>query len=170
MQLAPSRDGTAAVAARPGVLRCPMARRRTGDRVVGRPATGGSLLFDPSVSLPRSTYRDIEALSSTLRREEYGSPTPRVAGNVPRSLVAHFPRRYGLRVVVAPPPPLAPRRGRGGSRWSWLPVLNRIPSRVLFCVKRKRRRETLFALKKVGFRGSSPKKHYRRNANSNYGC
>lgn len=44
------------------------------------------------------------------------------------------------------------------------------PSRALFCVRRKQRKEVLFALGRAGFRGSAPKKHYRRTQDSQYRC
>lgn len=46
----------------------------------------------------------------------------------------------------------------------------RSPQRVHRCVRRKQRRETLFALRRAGYSGSAPKRHYRRNAFSNYSC
>lgn len=53
----------------------------------------------------------------------------------------------------------------------------RLGRRVLTCVKRKIRRESLFALQKVGFKGSSPgrrskfnRKFYQRNYTSHYSC
>lgn len=44
------------------------------------------------------------------------------------------------------------------------------PSRVLFCVRRKQRRETLFAIRRAGYSGSAPKRHYYRKLTSSYGC
>lgn len=48
----------------------------------------------------------------------------------------------------------------------------RVPSQVRFCVQRKARRESLFALRRIGFKRSSPggSGGYRRNENSNWGC
>lgn len=48
----------------------------------------------------------------------------------------------------------------------------RNPKRVLFCVKRKIRREVLFAFRKAGRSGSGPGRRgkYRRNGNSLHGC
>lgn len=46
------------------------------------------------------------------------------------------------------------------------------PKRVLFCIRRKVRREVLFALRRAGFRGSGPGKggRYRRTQDSQYRC
>lgn len=46
------------------------------------------------------------------------------------------------------------------------------PSRVMFCVKRKIRKEVLFALRKAGYRGSGPgrRRTYRRTGDSSHGC
>jgi len=53
----------------------------------------------------------------------------------------------------------------------------RVDRRVVLCVKRKFRRESLFALRKIGFKGSSPgrrskftDKLYRRSGDSRYSC
>lgn len=52
----------------------------------------------------------------------------------------------------------------------------RSPLRVLFCVRRKARREVLFAYSKAGFGGSSPGRRdrsgrkYRRSASSAFSC
>lgn len=48
----------------------------------------------------------------------------------------------------------------------------RRPERVLFCLKRKVRREVLFAFRRAGYRGSGPgrRRTYRRNGNSLHGC
>lgn len=77
-------------------------------------------------------------------------------------------------------PPAKPRVARlsvfGGRAPSLFAGL-RAPKRVLFCVRRKIRRESMFALRKIGFRGSSPgrrskfnKKYYQRNYSSQYSC
>lgn len=66
---------------------------------------------------------------------------------------------------------------RGGFNvWSALRSLL-VRKQVDFCVRRKQRRESLFALRRIGFRGSSPGtrsrytgKYYRRTGNSQYRC
>lgn len=45
----------------------------------------------------------------------------------------------------------------------------RVPRHVLFCVRRKSRREVLFAYRRAGFSGSAPRR-YRRTAESRYSC
>lgn len=144
-----------------------MARRARRDRVVASAATGGSWLYDPNPRLPRSTYRDVEALSGTLRRMESDRFTP--FGRAP---LAYKPR-YVLTPVdrrLAPAGRMRARSPLPSASLSWRVNLNRIPSRVKFCVQRKRRREVLFAFGRAGFRGSAPKRSYRRTVNSNYGC
>lgn len=42
--------------------------------------------------------------------------------------------------------------------------------KVLVCVKRKQRRETLFALNRAGGAGSAPKRHYKRTIDSQFSC
>lgn len=46
----------------------------------------------------------------------------------------------------------------------------RVPNRVSFCLQRKSRREVLFALRRAGFRGSAPKRHYLRRQSSAWRC
>lgn len=136
-----------------------MARRSRRDRVVGYPAAGGSRYVDPSGTLPRSTYRDVEALSSSfapfVADFRTGVPARRMTRIVstPVSLYKHAKRSEAVRLI---------------SPKSY--YLREIPSRVRFCVSRKIRREALFAFGRAGFRGSAPKRHYRRVATSNYRC
>lgn len=56
-------------------------------------------------------------------------------------------------------------------RYSALRVLQiRTPRKVLFCVRRKQRREVLFAIRRAGYSGSARKPYYRRTVNSQYRC
>lgn len=46
----------------------------------------------------------------------------------------------------------------------------RVPNRVQFCLRRKARRQVLFALSRAGYGGSAPKRKYFRTQNSQYRC
>lgn len=142
-----------------------MGRRRGRDRVVGLPATGGRLFRDlPNGELPRSTYRDYEPLSGRNAADAPVYPyRARIVG--PRYLLTPSSRRLGIPRFKLPSYAKQILRSV-----SWRANLNRMPSRVKFCLARKSRREVLFAMGRAGFGGSAPKKHYRRTSNSNYGC
>lgn len=139
-----------------------MARRRGGDRVVARRTTGERL--SSNGTLPRSSYRDFETHSGTLRR---GRPVYRVDADLvsPRFAVSISPvkARFGVRASESP---YAKQILRS---LSWLPSVH-IPSRVMFCVRRKQRREVLFALNRAGYSGSARKSKWRRSITSKYGC
>lgn len=116
----------------------------------------------PKRSLPRpnvlsrwmglDTPRDVYSRLAASKEEFGGFPSlPRVS----------------QRVFRAPP-----RVSRPAKRGSFSPLsLLRIfsPKRVVFCVRRKIRKEVLFALGRAGFRGSSPGP-YRRTQDSQYKC
>lgn len=144
-----------------------MARSRRRDRVVAVASPGGSKLYDPNGTLPRSTYRDIEALSGTFAPDS-------AVYQYRQNRFSSSNRYYFSSTVVRPRLLPAKQRRQALDRVllrgvSWLPEVH-LPARVRFCVQRKQRREVLFALKRAGFRGSAPKKRYRRNASSNYRC
>lgn len=77
---------------------------------------------------------------------------------------------------------LAPRRPRSrfksrvDSFWPLRVLRVEVPREVAFCVKRKQRREALFARRQIGFSGSSrgrrrfDGRYYRRTVESAYGC
>lgn len=46
----------------------------------------------------------------------------------------------------------------------------KIPDRVKFCVQRKERRETLFALNRAGYSGSAKKRFWNRKKSSQWRC
>lgn len=46
----------------------------------------------------------------------------------------------------------------------------RFPLETRLCFNRKQRREVLFAQRKAGFRGSAPKRSYKRSGDSLYSC
>lgn len=126
------------------------------------------MLPRPQERVPRSLQRSLMPQSKSrltllspakrslflqVARKRLSSPTPltrKVSGRF--SFPTPFARQYEQMLAV-------------GS-------MVRNPKRVFFCVKRKLRREVLFAFRKVGFRGSSPgaRRSYRRNGNSLHGC
>lgn len=72
--------------------------------------------------------------------------------------------------------PLSRFTGRFSVSYKPLRVMS-MPRRTLDCVRRKSRKEALFAMRLIGFRGSSPGtrsqytgKYYRRTASSQYRC
>lgn len=84
-------------------------------------------------------------------------------------------REIARRSAVRLPPPLArqPRRGfrpLSVQDIAWRSLRIRAPAKVVFCVRRKERREVLFAKQRAGFRGSAKKRFWRRSQNSQYRC
>jgi len=75
-------------------------------------------------------------------------------------------RRLGLRGRLTLPLAERVSLGRANLR---LPAI-RVPRLVKFCRQRKERREVLFAMRRAGFSGSAPKRHYRRTPDSLFGC
>lgn len=126
--------------------------------------SGGELLYSPSGTLPRNPNRDFE------QNLLYGSARAAVyldgiaSGRQPHrklSAPVFFPAKHAPQAHSKAPP----------LRMPLVRVeLKRMPSRVRFCLQRKARREALFAFGRAGFRGSAPKRSYRRTVNSNYGC
>lgn len=137
-----------------------MSRRNRRDRVNSFYPSGAEKLYSANGTLPRGSYRDFEA-------SVYALPLPTVyRGREPRRLA-----RSAMFAITPSFPAKQALVGRRFGRVSPLGVtLNRMPSRVRFCVQRGQRREVLFALGRAGYRGSAPKRSYRRSANSNYGC
>lgn len=73
--------------------------------------------------------------------------------------------RFSNRQVV----PQSKGRGVWWALSATPPAMRRAKS-VDFCVRRKARREVLFAVRRAGFRGSAPKRSYRRSGDSQYRC
>lgn len=137
---------------------------------------GEPQLFGSSVSLPPTQER--------VRRliEDEGTPGLRTGLRTPRAVDlwrAPLPARMLVSESVVARPrarfravvrsPLGVSRGiLGVLKGLYL----RSPWKVHFCVQRKQRKEVLFALRKVGFRGSSPGSGggYRRGGDSSYSC
>lgn len=135
----------------------------------------------PSLGLPRPAPRAFflegddsrraEVLRRLLQRAPVATAYPgRGAAGVPRRFVARPLRSSGPVFGFALSPRSRPPLGRGGMRLT-------LPLRVEACVRRTQRREALFALRKIGFAGSSPGrrsrftgKRYRRTGDSNYAC
>lgn len=138
-----------------------MSRRRR-DRVAFN--TGEREFYRSSGTLPRSADRDFgnelygyrsEAVYPSHWRADERSPQFFTSTVVSR---ARYPTKPGRKA----------RLSSGFSR----PVatLRELPYRVRECVRRKDRREVLFAVKRAGYSGSAPKRSYIRKLMSNYGC
>lgn len=125
-------------------------------------STGGRM-YRPSGTLPRNTNRDLERLLSYRNADDAVYLAER---SLTRGTVRH------LATVSFPPAKHAVRRSKAMllDVPTWRVALNRMPSRVRFCVQRGLRREVLFALARAGYSGSAPKREYKRTVNSNYGC
>lgn len=91
-----------------------------------------------------------------------------VEDTYPLGVFTPSPRRFLGRVWSPPAPPRRFPRQRSFTGLRTLQI--RVPPRVKFCIQRKERREVLFALGRAGFRGSAPKRRYRRTQNSQWRC
>lgn len=139
-------------------------RRRENDRVVSR---SGATEFDVATgTVPRSTYRDFEAHGGYapdeavyLERVQRGTgwphrwPKPTVF--VHRPLYKHAAKQRSTHI---------PRI------LSWRLPLRERPGVVGFCVRRKVRKQVMFALNVAGKRGVGRGKSWHRNRNSSYRC
>lgn len=139
-------------------------RRRRRDRVVSS-SKPGATEFDVATSqdVPRFAYRDFEADDGYLPHNAvYLERVQRGTG-----------RRYGVPPIVDIPPlyrraalPRTPRL-RNGPSWR---LFVRVPYRERFCVKRKQRKQVLFAYGVAGRRGIGRGKRWIRNSTSSYRC
>lgn len=138
-----------------------MARRRSGASVHrdafrrSRETFSRAEVFDFLAELPRDRYAYREEPGDDL---DFDGFTRGGAAYLQRPGAA--PRRYGR--SVSP---------------SWRQQLNlaghlvmRPDEAVSFCVRRKARREVLFALRRAGWSGSAQKRFWRRTEESNYSC
>lgn len=131
--------------------------------------TGEPLLYGSNLGLPRPQERVPRSLPQPLSR----SRKPRLL----RSFSAKPLLRLQVRRQALSMPPRS-RRSGGKSKvmsrfYNPMHVLRMAnPKRVTFCLKRRIRREVLFAFRNAGYRGSGPGRRgsYRRNGNSLYGC
>lgn len=137
-------------------------RRRRRDRVVtSRP---GAAEFDAANGeLPRSTYRVLEAFDvhtpdSPVYLERVQRGTGRGNRRTASTVYSLSPRRHAL------------ARSKAGSILrSWRFHVS-VPRKMGFCVRRKQRKEVLFALSIAGRSGVGRGKRWRRNAQSSYRC
>lgn len=156
-----------------------MARRRrpTDPLTRGRPSPGLAPAWTPGAA-PRDFFPHYDLLEDADRRRSIWSdlspPTPL------RTVYQRGTRGALIQNRWSPLyPPAKPRQrlsvfgGKAPSLFAGLEV----NKRVLFCLRRKQRRESLFALRRVGFRGSSPgsrsqynQKYYQRSGDSRYSC
>lgn len=124
-------------------------RRRSRDEYDG---TGDPFIFGLA-KLPRAV-RMVDELR-TLADEEFSlvEERPDYRVSVGERVLQRDPRRFS---------------SRGG------PLVARLvmdaPDRVLFCMRRKIRREVLFAMNRAGFGGSARKRFWDRTEDSQYGC
>lgn len=150
-----------------------MARRR--DRVSAERSTGAREFDRANGSLPRTNDRDFKdhivfdpfaAVEPSFR--ESGKRVPQSGRVWGYGAQPHASREDGKK-----------RRRFGylfGAASGWLPLpfsakpVFDLPHRVKVCLRRKQRREVLFAFRRAGYSGSAPKRSYRRTANSFYGC
>lgn len=137
-----------------------MSRRRSSDRVDYGSHTGDRR----SSLLPRMSDREFKAVM-------YDPPMRAVYPNLWRA-AERSPAFWTT------PTRRFPKAGRPGSSGLFgsfsakqpLFYINEMPSRLQFCVRRKDRREVLFARGKVGFRGAVQKRSFVRSVYSKYGC
>lgn len=101
------------------------------------------------------------------------SPDVRLFRGMGRSPMqaTRFPQLVGgVAPVLSVRRPIAPLKVQRALDWQIFQTLQvRAPKKVSFCVRRKARREVLFALKRAGFSGSAPHS-YRRTAHSHWSC
>lgn len=136
---------------------------------------------DGSFSSTRMRAPDVNSLSRLATRESSPAQVKWLRGDgdfrTPRAevpLSARGVRRWTLNQFLRlRPPPRALRRGaalytgtrdfaRAYSLQSW--------RGVAYCARRKVRRQVLFALRRAGYSGSAPKKHYQRGQSSQWRC
>lgn len=129
---------------------------RRSDRVDYR-HTGEEKFYSSNGTLPRMSYRDVEA-------DMYRQPFPAVYP------IARRAAQRQPEILRMPSRRLAKPSSKYRSALQDVSfTVGNLPSRVGFCMRRKARREVLFALKRAGFRGSASGS-YRRNMFSRYGC
>lgn len=143
-----------------------MARRssRSRDTIERR----GEAYFPSSGTLPPAQERvltDVDELAE-IRRPRPALPTWEAVYQSTIKRARKLPQIFS--VVKQPRRAFSRQLGRYNPRALLLEV--RVPQRVRFCLQRKQRREVLFAWKRAGFRGSAPKRFYRRSQNSQYRC
>lgn len=166
----------------------PLRRRRTGDPSnrssnLLLPRTSVSLgdlqelLSTPFVYPDRSLNRAGRVLPPYLRRQglvTWPRASSRVRGYGGNAPIKAYSALFG-RLPYQTPRRSAEGKRRSISRSSTPPLAKqplfvRVPLRVGFCVRRKARREVLFALRRAGYGGSAPKRHYRRTQDSQWRC
>lgn len=153
-------------------------RRRYRTRGESPPLSSRSVAAAPGSFFPHDDLENADRRANLLQSLLQRTPRAtayqgRVHQGVPRRFVAR-PVRFKSPVFLPLVAPRGPRARRGGER---LPFRLTLPLRVEACVRRTQRREALFALRKIGFAGSSPGrgsrftgKWYRRTGDSNYAC
>lgn len=132
--------------------------RRRGDRDIQRSYTGGDKFHSPNGTLPRGFYRDVEPVMY--------NPAFRAVYPILRRAAERAPEFYTKPTRSPAKQVVKYRSALRDVRFT----INEMPSRVAFCVRRKQRREVLFAKRKAGYSGSVRKSYFRRTISSRYGC
>lgn len=138
-----------------------MARsNRRGDRVDFNANRAGELFSRSSGTLPSTSYRVSRLMS-------YDEPLLAVIPSLRRDAE----RMPAIRLPISRPAERAFRRDVQRALLRNVSFTTaELPSRVLFCIRRKQRREALFAFKRAGYSGSVKKRSFRRVSSSKYGC
>lgn len=139
-----------------------MRRRRRDREVVINP---GATEFDVATgSVPRFAYRDVKAdIGYSPDSAVYLERVKRGTG---------WQNRKTPTVVYSFPPTKHPAKQdrRHGANFVGWRFQSRVPSRVMFCVRRKQRKQVLFAFNIAGKSGVGRGKRWHRSYNSHYGC
>lgn len=132
-----------------------------------------------TLALPRAQERvhQDDWSDLALSRSSYALHTDRAVRAVYQDplrriqVAPDYRRRARMSGTLLAPLSAKPRVARLSSgRYSALRLLQvRAPMRARFCVRRKQRREVLFAMGRAGFSGSAPGRYFRR-AESSYRC
>lgn len=140
--------------------------RRSNSGSTPRP---GAANFSANVppALPRVAFHDdLDSFDSPL------SPAVPAVPSLPNPSIPSYGQRSKARSRLSPHPasPLVVKPRRYGQQPRLAKTIQiSAPRKVLACLRRRRRREVLFALKRAGRRGSAPGP-YRRTKFSSYSC
>lgn len=135
-------------------------------------------LYGANRMLPRTQER----VPRSMQRSLMSARKAGITLLAPAKRISFLQSRPGSGGPLVRPSPLSRKVGRAFvfrspfySQYRQMLSLGRMvarPSRVMFCVKRKIRKEVLFAFRKAGYRGSGPgrRRTYRRTGDSSHGC
>lgn len=140
--------------------------RRSSSGFTPRP---GAANFSANVlpALPRAAFHDdLDSFDSPLR------PVNPTVPDLPVSSLPSYGQRAKANRRLSPHPasPLVIRPKQHGAQPRRARTIQiSAPRKILACIRRRRRREVLFAKRRAGFSGSAPRK-YRRTHFSSYSC